>query len=445
MVIAKETKTRKKGVSLMAIIPQISLFSWSEIENLGDLERLRLVLEYMPDENLMIKLEKLRKNGRDDYPIRAMWNSVLAGIVFQHPTTESLRRELSRNGQLRCMCGFKNSKVPPEWAYTRFLKNLFKCKGDINEIFKNLVESIKKELPDFGKDLAMDSKAIQSLSTHYNKNSNPDGRRDTDADYGKKEYKGIREDGTLWEKVVKWFGYKIHLIVDENYELPVEYMITKASASDIKTGHELVKQLAEAQPEIIEDCETLEADRGYDDAKLNIKLYDEFGIKPVIDTRVMRKEETEYKKNIFYDEKGEVYCYCMETGTKREMRCGGFDKDRNTLKKLCSAEHYGIKCACYDKCQYKSGIRIPLGTDRRIFTPIDRASYKWEKYYDKRTSVERVNSRLDVSFGFENHYIRGMQKMKTRCGLALCVMLAMALGRVKEKRQDLMRSLVKTA
>ncbi len=29
-----------------------------DIENLGDLERLRLVLEYMPDEELMQKLEK---------------------------------------------------------------------------------------------------------------------------------------------------------------------------------------------------------------------------------------------------------------------------------------------------------------------------------------------------------------------------------------------------
>jgi hypothetical protein len=34
----------------MAIIPQMRLFGWEEIEQLEDLERLRLVLEYMPDE-----------------------------------------------------------------------------------------------------------------------------------------------------------------------------------------------------------------------------------------------------------------------------------------------------------------------------------------------------------------------------------------------------------
>ncbi|GAV26343.1 hypothetical protein ciss_22760, partial [Carboxydothermus islandicus] len=56
----------------MAIIPQISIFGWEEIEELGDLERLRLVLEYMPDEELMRQLEKERNKGRDDYPVRAM-------------------------------------------------------------------------------------------------------------------------------------------------------------------------------------------------------------------------------------------------------------------------------------------------------------------------------------------------------------------------------------
>ncbi len=35
--------------------------------------------------------------------------------------------------------------------------------------------------------------------------------------------------------------------------------------------------------------------------------------------------------------------------------------------------------------------------------------------------------------------------MKLRCSLALRVMLAMALGRIKENQAGLMRSLVKTA
>ena len=114
----------------MAMIPQKQLFSWEEIENLGDLQRLELVLKYLPDEPLMRSLESHRGRGRNDYPIRAVWNSILAGVVFQHHSIESLRRELFRNGQLRGLCGFDVSQaaaaVPPAHAYSRFLKLLLR-------------------------------------------------------------------------------------------------------------------------------------------------------------------------------------------------------------------------------------------------------------------------------------------------------------------------------
>lgn len=66
----------------MAIIPYKSLFDYTEIEKLGDLKRLKLAIEYLPDEKLMKHLEKERGYGRNDYPIRGMWNSLLAGIIY---------------------------------------------------------------------------------------------------------------------------------------------------------------------------------------------------------------------------------------------------------------------------------------------------------------------------------------------------------------------------
>jgi hypothetical protein len=430
----------------MAIIPQLKLFEWNEIQTLGDLDRLRLVLDYMPDEELMTALERNRGKGRNDYPVRAMWNSVLAGIVFQHDAVEKLRRELSRNGQLRELCGFDN-QVPPSWVYTRFLKTLMEHESLIDGMFNNLVKQLSAALPDFGKHLAMDSKAISSFAKRKNKSESPDGRRDTDADYGKKKYTGVHEDGKPWEKIVKWFGYKLHLIVDATYELPVVFSLTKASEPDINEAHRLLEQMEKEQSALLETAETMAADKGYDDTKLITTLWDQHQIKPVIDIRNMWRDGDKTrlltgKENVVYNYKGNVYCFCPETGTQRQMCNGGFEKDRNTLKKLCPAKQMGIECKGTAQCPVAQGIRIPLAEDRRIFTPIDRASYKWEKEYDKRTAVERVNSRLDVSFGFELHTIRGMAKMKMRCGLVLCVMLAMALGRIKENQTEKMRSLV---
>ena len=62
--------------------------------------------------------------------------------------------------------------------------------------------------------------------------------------------------------------------------------------------------------------------------------------------------------------------------------------------------------------------------------------------YNRRSAMERINNRLDHSFNFETHYIRGLAKMKTRVGLALAVMMALALGQVRAGHAERMRSLV---
>lgn len=430
------------------------LFTWQEVEARSDLERLRLVLDHIGDEGLMRKLEEHRKWGRDDYPIRAVWNSVLAGIVYQHSSVETLRRELLRNGELRDQCGFDPRKgwgaVPPSWVYTRFLKLLFKFKSEVDAMFDHLVEELKVLLPDLGFSVAADSKAVDSGGRPTSEKKR-DMRREMDADWGKKTYHGQREDGTLWEKVVKWFGYKIHLLVDTKYDMPIGYRVTRASVSDSPQLLPLVEDLREKHPQIHEGIDHLSGDKGYDSEDNCRKLYDEHGIKPVIDIRRMwRDKETrlldsECSDNIVYDEVGTVYCICPVTGEQRRMAYGGFEKDRMALKYVCPVKAYGLTCSGSPQCVHTmKSERISLEIDRRIFTPVSRSSYAWEREYKKRTAVERVNSRLDVSFGFERHFIRGLKKMEIRVGLALCVMLAMALGRVKEARQDLMRSLVRS-
>jgi hypothetical protein len=67
------------------------------------------------------------------------------------------------------------------------------------------------------------------------------------------------------------------------------------------------------------------------------------------------------------------------------------------------------------------------------------------RLYKARTAVERVNSRLDVSFGFETRRVRGMKKMDLLTALAFTVMDTLAIGSIREGRPKLMRSLVRAA
>jgi hypothetical protein len=300
--------------------------------------------------------------------------------------------------------------------------------------------------------LAIDGKALESYARPRRAESEKpyDGRRDIDANFGVKTYKGKNKDGSVWEKTMSWFGYKLHLIVDAVYELPVAFRVTQASRSEIKEARTLVDEMALRLPEIVDRCMYLTGDKGYDDTKMTTKLWDEYRIKPVIDIRNAWRDGEETKlvtgrENVVYDYKGTVYCYSPEDYRRCEMVPGGFEKDRDALKHLCPAKYYGVECRGKDACPVKSGVRIPLREDRRVFTPVARPSAKWKKIYDKRTAVERVNSRIDRVFGFEDHCIRGLRKMNLRCSLALVTMLAMALGRIRTKQEDKLRSLVQAA
>jgi hypothetical protein len=441
----------------MAIISQKQIFNWKMVETSSELQRLELVLGTMPDEGLMLVLEAERKGRRDDNPIRSTWNTVIAGIVFGHESVASLRRELLRNGELRQTCGLDVAKgeksVPKPSVYSNFLRKLFRHQDLIEAMFDELVAKLCELLPGFGKRLAVDSKKLESYSVGK---KDPQESSDPEAAWGVKEYSGVDENGRLWKQVKSWFGYKVHLIVDSVYELPVAYELTKASSHDSPQLLSMVEKLKTAHPELLEGAEYLSADKGYDSAENNEILFDNYGINPVIGIRSMWSDEPELPRlllgdfdNIFYTEKGAILCRYLsdenleESKKYAKMAFKGFEKSRGTLKYCCPAKVYGIKCKQIKECRYGRVVRVPINKDRRIFTPIARSSYKWAREYKRRTAVERINSRLDMNFGFEKHYIRGFKKMRCRMGLSLVVMLAVAVGRIKANRAEDMRSLVK--
>ena len=171
-------------------------------------------------------------------------------------------------------------------------------------------------------------------------------------------------------------------------------------------------------------------------------------IKPVIDIRNCWQDgETskvvEGQLNVIYTFDGEVSCVCPRTGTELGMSYGGFERDRNALKYRCPARTLGIECQGMEQCPGGTAVRIPLREDRRVFTPVAGSSYLWKEDYDKRSAVERVNSRLAGSFGFDDPFIRGPAKMQLRCTMALSIMLAMALGRIEGGQREHLRSLTK--
>ena len=162
----------------MKIIPQITIFDYSEIEILGDLERCKLLIDNVPDEKIVNKLIEIRGKGRNDYPVIPVWNALLVMPLLECSTIEQLRRELSRNRDLRKICGFndydyyfgKNKLVPPPKAFTNMQKNLQKIESLLKDSFNELREFMYESLKDFGKDVGEDGKIFCSKAKAPNKN-----------------------------------------------------------------------------------------------------------------------------------------------------------------------------------------------------------------------------------------------------------------------------------
>lgn len=141
---------------------------------------------------------------------------------------------------------------------------------------------------------------------------------------------------------------------------------------------------------------------------------------------------------IFYSPTGEVCCRVdpFEADPAKAfatMQFNGYEHDRGALKYRCSAAAFGLTCrnraACQCRPRVRDGkygriVRVPLALNPRIFMPTPRHTQGFETAYDKRTAIERVNSRIDQVYGFERHFIRGLDNMKLRVGLALSIMLA---------------------
>ena len=194
---------------------------------------------FFPTKRFWHRLRPVGAAGRNDYPVRAMWRAVIAGIVFQHASIQSLLRELGRNAALLDLCGFYplplqgapvtelcertegrrcavthpapvRDTVPSHWNFSRLLGCLIRLedeRGLVSGMIGSLRASLFEELPDFGRHLGYDGKGIESHSTGRI-GEGEEHASDPDADWGKHETIGVNgKTGAIWKKVKSWFGY----------------------------------------------------------------------------------------------------------------------------------------------------------------------------------------------------------------------------------------------
>jgi hypothetical protein len=412
------------------------LFAWDSLEDSPTLKTIKQLLEVIPDQAFIELLRARRGKGRDDIPVRVAWGVLVLSVALRHPTIEACLGELRRNESLRKLIGIESEDaVPKKWNLSRFLDRMGQEPhlSQLHGIFDSMIQRLGSVVPDLGRDTAGDA---TSLNARRKKGKRADAELQEglpQASGGRKEY--TDDEGNI-SKVVEWFGFKLHLLVDVKHEVSLAYKITNTKAGD---GETLPEILADAQGNLPANrIQTLAYDKAADTNDVH-DLLSKNGIKPVIQNRSLWKEEHERmlpghdgNSNIVYDESGTVYCYDRESDpiVRHKMSYIGYEPARETLKYRCPAMHEGWECPMSKICNagktYGLTVRVPREIDLRRFPALPRATKKFERLYKGRTSVERVNARLKIFWGADDGNVTGSRRFFSLLGVILVVHAAFA-------------------
>lgn len=408
-------------------IIQPPLFDFEAFIAFRGSDRLVMVLEALDAERLLGALQREHWTGRNGYSIRGMWAGLIAGVLHQCRSMAEVVRLLERNKDVRTVCGFPGKDdVPSEDALGRFLKKVVGHEELLEECFEGLVEKLRQLLPGFGAKLVTDSTDIEAYANGHKANpSDPDARWGAKG-AGPAAKKGGERD------LYRWFGYKLHLVVDGLYELPISFVVTPANESDTKQMKVLLEKAVPDDPHI--KPEAVIADKAYDSQENYRLVIEEYGAAPIIPIR----EREGMQMPDICNAKGTPVCRCG-----LEMAFWGRDGDY--LKYRCpQAVGKGV-CLSRFPCTsstYGYVLKLPIREDPRRHPPVPRESKKWQRLYRLRSAVERVNSRVKGLLGLDKITVRGIAKVTVRSLLSLLVMLAAAVGMAQRQRLKELRMLV---
>jgi hypothetical protein len=425
------------------------LFAWAKLEDHPHLATLRQLFEVLPDQPLLAGLHQARGRGRDDFPIEHLWGVVVLTVALRHLSVESCLAELHRNPAVYRLLGIPAAAaIPHLWNLSRFLDVLGQEPHltELRKVFDVLVAHLGRVVPDLGQHTAGDSTGLSGRAKRDPQAVAAEVRQGLpQPSGGRKEY---QDEAGQVVKVVEWFGYKHHLLVDVQHEVPLAYHVTDTKAGDNERIEALVEQAQANLPPA--RIATLAYDKAADDEKVHDYLH-QHGIKPLIQNRAMWQDEPErplpgppgrYPLHVLHDEAGTLYCYdrVSDPPVRHPMAYVGYEKDRETLKYRCPARHQGWACPSDERCNagkdYGLIIRVDHTLDLRRFPPIPRATKEFERRYKGRTAVERVNARTKIFWGIDDGNVTGARRFHAYVGVVMAVCVAFAVLLAKAPRRE---------
>ena len=386
------------------------------------LGELAAVFQNLDAADLLQRLEEYRPTGRSGYSLLALWQAYVASFVLNLPHTNALIRRLEDEPDFRHLCGF-GDVLPHRTTFNRFIQRLSYHPDLVVACFARLTHHLKQLLPDLGAEVAIDSTTVRS---HCNPNRSKVRRgvkrvSDPEASWTAKNSARAKTGGKEWHH-----GYKVHMVADANYGLPLAHVVTTAKRND---SPEL--------PTVMEHAEALYpwfrpavavADRGYD-SRANHEYLHQKGILPIIHIRRTDKDS-------IYTLEGVPTCLGQVP-----MEYVRSDPEKGHL----------YRCrGCHLAGSMRGGIRhcdTEVWEDPtqniRLFGVLRRGSQEWKDLYTKRQAIERVFKSMKESRRLERHCVRGLRQITLHSLMSALAFQATVLVRLQAGEVEWMRWMVR--
>jgi hypothetical protein len=339
---------------------------------------------------LVAELDELRWTGRRGYGNRALIGACLVKSVYAIPTWSRTAALISEHAALREALG----DAPSVYALYRFATKLRQHKPLLDACLDRVTASLRAELPDYGRDVAIDASDLPAYANgqRFLSRNGPERERysDPDASWGHRSAVSTRKGGGF-------YGYKLNAAVCARTDLPIAWKVGTARAHEASLADDLLQAVRErVKPE------TVAMDKGYDTQPIHDACHSA-GCLPIIPL-----------KNTTGVKRGDHRAPECEHGT---WTFAGSDVKRNASKWRCPTGE------CQPKSRWVKASRLhPL---------IPRESKRWSDLYRGRSSVERAFGRLKHEAGLAPLRVRGIEKVALHADLCILATLASALARAR--------------
>ena len=374
-------------------------------------EELTEIFDSVPFQKLVKRLRAYRWTGRPGYNPETMLKAVLVGYYKAIGTLAELARYLEDHSEIASVCGFREDELTPSRSsFSRFISRLSKHQDLLDESLKIMADGFKDLLPDFGKVVAIDSTSVPTYS-------NPDNEPISDPEAGWIVREG--SERKQWE-----FGYRLHLIVDANWELPIAEAITLAEDNEKKATLPLLCKAKDTLPWFKPGA--VIADKAYDKYDHYQAIVKDFDAEPII----------KHVKHSDYELTGLPAAPICPSGLPLIYR--SWDSKKG-LQYECPERAGRAICPLALGCTIKTTWIKPVKDYRQFGYHIKRGSEEWQALYRKRVAVERCNSRLKETRRLAKHQFRGFERISVHATLAVLAMMAVALSKAKRGQLEEVR------